>query len=50
MLPTSATPMWGIEVSSDNPDAHAPFVEFRDRDAEQYRLFLDMVFGKEISK
>jgi inner membrane protein len=47
MIPTSAKPMWGVEVDPEQPDTHAPFVTFRDREPGQYRLFIDMVLGRD---
>ena len=49
MLPNSTKPIWGVEIKPEDPDAHAPFVTFRDRDERQYRLFVDMVLGKDIN-
>ena len=48
MIPTSAKSLWGIEVDTDQPDTHAPFVTLRDREQGQYQLFIDMMFGKDI--
>lgn len=47
MFPISAQPLWGIEINPESPDTHARYATFRDNDAVQRRLFIDMVFAND---
>jgi inner membrane protein len=45
LLPTSAVPLWGIELDLAAPDRHAAFRTFRETDATLRRQFLAMLRG-----
>lgn len=45
MLPTSALPLWGIELNVAVPDRHAALLTFREADATLRRQFLAMLRG-----
>lgn len=47
MFPVSAQPLWGIIIDPESPNKHATYVTFRDNDAEQRRLFINMVFSND---
>lgn len=47
MFPLSAQPLWGIEMNPESPDTHVAYATFRDNDAEQRRLFIDMLFAND---
>lgn len=46
MLPTSVTPLWGIELDAANPDAHARFVTERTLTPATRQRFVDMLLGR----
>ena len=46
MLPTSLTPLWGVEISPEKPEKHLPFRYFRDAGKEIRRPFKKMVLGR----
>jgi len=44
MLPTSLSPLWGLEFDLENPDLAVRFLTFRDAGAEVRQLYFDMLF------
>ncbi len=44
MLPTTLSPLWGIEVDTTQPDQHVQFGTYRDTSEEVREAFLDMLF------
>lgn len=46
MLPTSISPLWGIEIDTTNPNRHVRFETFRDAGPEVRTKFLDMLLGR----
>lgn len=46
MLPTSLTPLWGIEMTLDDQDRHSRFVNYRDFPPEDRGRFLAMLTGR----
>ncbi|MDQ8204173.1 metal-dependent hydrolase [Pelagicoccus sp. SDUM812003] len=48
MVPDSDLPLWGIAIDRSGPNQHAPFLNFRDRDAEALARFGDMLVGREV--
>lgn len=44
MLPTTLSPLWGIEVDTTNPNQHVQFGTYRDTSKEVREAFLDMLF------
>ena len=44
MLPTSLTPLWGLEFDPEKPDQAVRFLTFRDAGAEARQLYFDMLF------
>jgi inner membrane protein len=47
-LPTTLTPLWGIEMDLTQPDQHAKYTLFRDASKETRQKFLTLLFGKEV--
>ncbi|HSO06477.1 MAG TPA: metal-dependent hydrolase [Pelomicrobium sp.] len=47
MLPTSVTPLWGIELDAANPEAHARFVTERTLTPATRQRFVDMLLGRD---
>lgn len=45
MIPSSIRPLWGIEVTPENPSRPVAFLHMRERKSQEMRLFLDMVLG-----
>ncbi|NBC67235.1 MAG: metal-dependent hydrolase [Bacteroidetes bacterium] len=45
MLPTTLSPLWGIEVDTTNTDQHVTFDTYRDAGSENRQAFLDMLLG-----
>lgn len=45
MLPTTLSPLWGIEVDTTNVDQHVTFDAYRDAGPENRQAFLDMLLG-----
>lgn len=50
MLPTSVTPLWGIELDAASPDAHARFVTERTLTPQTRRRFVDMLLGRDLKE
>lgn len=48
MLPTSLSPLWGIEIDTTRPDEHVSFETFRDAGPEIREAFLDMLLGRKV--
>lgn len=46
MLPTSVTPLWGIEIDTTKPNGHVEFKTYRDAGPEIRNKFLDMLLGR----
>jgi len=44
MLPTTLSPLWGIEVDTTNSDHHVRFGTYRDASKEVREAFLEMLF------
>ena len=47
MLPTSMTPLWGVEVDTTDTERHLPFLYFRDAGDEIRQDFLEMLLPNE---
>ena len=50
MLPTGITPMWGIDLNVASDSQHATFEVYRDRPDNARELFVDMLFGQDLSQ
>lgn len=48
MLPTSITPMWGIDLNVATNSQHAKFEIYRDRPTNAQDLFLAMLLGRDL--
>ncbi|MGH1419888.1 MAG: metal-dependent hydrolase [Hyphomicrobiaceae bacterium] len=48
MLPTSITPMWGIDLNVTTTSQHAKFEIYRDRPNNARDLFFAMLFGRDL--
>lgn len=48
MLPTSAAPLWGIGVDTENPDSETRFFTWRDNSTTVRNTFLRMLAGKSL--
>lgn len=48
MLPTTTSPLWGIEIDTTRPNRHVEFGTYRDADPEIRQAFMNMLFGREI--
>lgn len=48
MLPTSLSPLWGIEIDTTRPHQHVAFNTYRDAAPEVRKSFLNMLFGRRI--
>ncbi|MDH3632580.1 MAG: metal-dependent hydrolase [Gammaproteobacteria bacterium] len=48
MLPTSVTPMWGIEFNLASPTHHAKFRIYRDRSEDMRETFVAMLLGRDL--
>lgn len=46
MLPTSLTPLWGIDITHQRDHDSAPFLYFRDSEPEVRKAFLNMLMGR----
>lgn len=46
MLPTTLSPLWGIEVDTTNSGKHVDFGTYRDASEEVRTKFLNMLFGR----
>ncbi|MCG2588640.1 metal-dependent hydrolase [Rhodohalobacter sulfatireducens] len=46
MLPTTLSPLWGIEVDTTNMDQHVTFDAYRDAGSENRQAFLNMLLGR----
>jgi len=46
MLANSTKPLWGIVLDEDNPDSHAEYRVFRNRDQVVRQTFMNMLLGK----
>jgi inner membrane protein len=44
--PTSAQPLWGIEIDPEKADRHAPFETYRNMTEENRRAFMDMLLNR----
>ncbi|MBD3615932.1 MAG: metal-dependent hydrolase [Gracilimonas sp.] len=48
MLPTTLSPLWGIEIDTTRPDQHVDFGTYRDASPEIRQTFMDMLFGRKL--
>ena len=48
MLPTSSTPIWGIELDLTDQQKHTSFNQSHDTSGRTRQMFIDMLFGKDI--
>lgn len=48
ILPNEISPLWGIQLDPNEPQAHVSFESFRDSSKERRQLFLKMLLGQEI--
>ncbi len=48
MLPTSISPLWGIEADTSRPEQHVRFKTYRDAGPQIRESFLDMLLGRKI--
>ena len=48
MLPTSTSPLWGIEIDTTRPNQHVQFKTYRDAGPEIRDSFLDMLLGRKL--
>lgn len=48
MLPTTLSPLWGIEIDTTSPGQHVEFGTYRDANPEVRKAFMDMLFGRKI--
>jgi len=48
MLPTSMTPLWGVETDTADTQTHLSFLYFRKSGPDVREPFLDMLLGKEL--
>lgn len=46
MLPTSVSPLWGVEADTTRPMQHLPFRTFRKPDEEVRTAFMEMMLGR----
>ncbi len=47
MSPTSLIPLWGSELNTDRPDAHARYLFFRELSKAGRSRFLAMLMGSD---
>jgi len=47
MLPTTLTPMWGLDLNQEADSEHARFEVYRDRPDNARELFTDMLLGRD---
>lgn len=45
MLPTTTTPLWGIVINKEQPQAHADYQFFRDTSKNVRKKFMNMLLG-----
>lgn len=48
MLPTTLSPLWGIEIDTTHPDQHVDFGTYRDASPEVRQAFMDILFGRKL--
>lgn len=48
MLPTSAVPIWGIELDLKNQQKHTAFNQFHESSDLSRQMFVDMVLGEDV--
>lgn len=48
MLPTTLSPLWGIEIDTTRPNQHVYFGTYRDANPEVRQNFMDMLFGRKL--
>lgn len=48
MLPTSVSPLWGIEIDTASPGQHVEFNTYRDASAKVREQFMDMLLGRKL--
>lgn len=48
MLPTSVSPLWGIEIDTTNVNQHVKFNTYRDASSEVREQFMDMLLGRKL--
>ena len=48
MLPTSVTPIWGIDLGVGAESEHARFINYRDRPPNYRQKFIAMLLGREL--
>lgn len=49
MLPTSAAPLWGLQIETDSPQQHARYRLFRDMGVAERRRFVDLLLGLDLA-
>ncbi|MAO64577.1 MAG: hydrolase [Balneola sp.] len=49
MLPTTLSPLWGIEIDTTKTNQHVEFGTYRDAGTEVRTAFMDMILGKEVN-
>lgn len=47
-LPNSLLPLWGLEMTMDNPGQHGRYAFYRDMSSETRRQFIDMLRGQAV--
>jgi|AntRauTorckE6833_2_1112554.scaffolds.fasta_scaffold00035_48 inner membrane protein len=48
MLPTTLSPLWGIEIDTTSPNQHVDFGTYRDASPEVRQAFMDMLLGRDM--
>ncbi len=47
MVPTSARPLWGIELDPDQPGSHARYAFYREMSKDERERFVAMLLGRQ---
>jgi inner membrane protein len=50
IFPLSVRSLWGIRIDTNTPETHVEFVTFRDSSKEQQKEFLEMLFGRKLTR
>ncbi|MEX2478771.1 MAG: metal-dependent hydrolase [Gracilimonas sp.] len=48
MLPTTLSPLWGIEIDTTRPEQHVDFGTYRDANPVVRQAFMDMLLGRDL--
>lgn len=48
ILPNEISPLWGIQLKPDEPQAHVSFESFREASKERRQIFLKMLLGQKL--